>query len=110
MQTKAPFEKLRTSWSPVLDKTRREALGKHPEWGQAGMLPLEAPQGTPATCSAGLTQGHTPTGTSRPPLGPEEGGGSRSKTTSGLCPILLRDGLLLHAHTMLKPNVSSQGD
>ena len=40
----------------------------------------------------------------------KKGGGSRSKTTSGLCPILLRDGLLLHAHTMLKPNVSSQGD
>lgn len=41
---------------------------------QAGMLPLEAPQSTPATCSAGLTQGHSPTGTSRPPLGPEEEG------------------------------------
>ena len=66
VQTKATLEKLKTSWSPVLDKTRREPPGKHPEWGQAGMLPLEAPQGTPATCSAGLTQGHSPTGTSRP--------------------------------------------
>lgn len=79
VETKATFEKLKTSWSPVLDKTRREPPGKHPEWGQAGMLPLEASQGTPATCSVGLTQGHSPTGTSRPPLGPEEEGGFRKQ-------------------------------